>query len=185
MKAFLLSALPALASARSVLERNDCTTSILNSTYPQITFGQSRSNIDFYTSQSIRSLVLAVNHSNGQLLDGIPNLPGHLFYWQSQNGWTGVSRNQFQTQNSDLLIDVLSAQNALAREPGDSFGWWGVPLINNYNDDCAWAALSNLQAYEAYGREIFLKRAIAVWQVKRSLSSPTHSLALFPQGHGH
>lgn len=77
----LLPLLTALASARSVERNNDC--GVLNSTYLEVSFGQSRSNINSYIHQSVQSLVLATNHSNGQFLDGITNLPGHLFYWQN------------------------------------------------------------------------------------------------------
>ena len=174
MKSSLLLALLSVVLGRSVTRNNDGSSdddgcdsgsSVLNSSYVHVTFGQSRDNINKYTHQSVQSLVLATNHSNGQFLDGIINLPGHLFYWQSQNGWTGVSQFDYQQGSRDFFIDVLSSQNALARRPGDAFDTWGVPLVNIYNDDAGWAALSNLQAYEAYGRGIFLERAIGVWDV--------------------
>jgi len=162
----ILLTLASVVLANPLTTRNNCINSILNDSYLDVSFGQSRSNIDSYTRQSIQSLVLAVNHSNGQILDGIPNLPGHLFYWQSQNAWTAISQYEAQQNSRDLFIDVLSAQNALSKRPGDAFDKWGVPLVNTYNDDAGWAALSNVQAYEAYGREIFLKRAIDVWNVR-------------------
>lgn len=78
----LLSCLPAVSASPIVEERNNwgSSDSILNNSYPHIAFGQSRSNIDHYAKQSIQSLVLAVNHTNGQFLDGIPNLVGRCAF---------------------------------------------------------------------------------------------------------
>jgi len=112
-------------------------------------------------------MILATNHSNGQFLGGNPPL-GNVFYWQSQNAWTGVAAFDTYLKSKTFALEVVSAQEALARSPGDGFEQWnGVPLINYYNDDPGWAALANIQAYEAYGRDIHLQRAKIVWEVSR------------------
>ena len=148
---------------------------VLNASYLSTYFTQSRNNINSYTDYSIQSLVLGVNHTNGQFLDGNPNPVGNLFFWQSQNGWTGVSRWDHSQKKRDQFINVLTAQNGLARYPNDGFQQWGVPLVNTYNDDAAWAAMSNLEAYEAYGHPIFLERAIGVWEVSTRRDSADFS----------
>jgi hypothetical protein len=143
---------------------------VLNSSYLNPHFTQSRSNINSYTSMSIASLIQATNHSDGQILGG--NYPlGSTFYWQSQNAWTTVAAFDTAQKSNTYMIDVVSAQSALARSPGDGFQQWSVPLVNYYNDDPGWAALANIQAYEAYGRGIELQRAIGVWEVSKALSS--------------
>lgn len=73
-----LSCLTTITASSLVEERNNWAQSngILNDSYPHIAFGQSRGSIDYYTKQSIQSLTLAVNHTNGQFLDGIPNPVG-------------------------------------------------------------------------------------------------------------
>lgn len=133
----LLSCLQLVSGTPVLDDRNNwgSAAGILNDTYPHIGFGQSRDNINGYIKQSIQSLTLAVNHTNGQFLDGIPNLVGRFFFWQSSNGWTGVSQYDLQQGTDHFFIDVLSAHNGLARYPGGSFETYGVPLVNDYNDD--------------------------------------------------
>lgn len=58
-----------------------------------------------------------------------------FFFWQSSNGWTGVSQYDLQQGTDHFFNDVYSAHNALARYPGGSFETYGVPLVNDYNDD--------------------------------------------------
>ena len=138
---------------------------VLNASYLQPYFTQPRDYINTYTDYSLESLTLAVNHTDGQFLDGTPDPVGYQFFWQSQNGWTGIAQWDQQQNKRTYFMDVLSAQNALARYPGDGYQQYGVPLVNTYNDDAAWAAMSNLQAYETYGNRIFLERAVGVWEV--------------------
>lgn len=106
----LLLVLPLTLSSPVVEERNNwAPSSILNDTYPQISFGQSRENINLYAKQSIQSLILAVNHTNGQFLDGIPNPVGRFFFWQSNNGWTGVSQYDLQQDTEHFFIYACEA----------------------------------------------------------------------------
>jgi hypothetical protein len=142
---YLLLALP-VAFSSPVEDRNNWSSidGILNDTYPHISFGQSRENIAKYTKQSIQSLTLAVNHTNGQFLDGIPDPVGRFFFWQSNNGWTGVAQYDLIQGKDDFFIDYYSANNALARYPGHGYETWGVALCNDFNDDCGWAGLSSL-----------------------------------------
>jgi len=147
----LLLVLPLTLSSPVVEERNNWVpSSILNDSYPQISFGQSRDNINLYAKQSIQSLILAVNHTNGQFLDGIPNPVGRFFFWQSNNGWTGVSQYDLQQGTDHFFIDYLSASNALARYPGHGYESWGVAMCNDYNDDCGWAGLSSLVCFSCH-----------------------------------
>ena len=134
----ILSCLSLTLASPLIEERNNgggAADGILNDSYPTIAFGQSRANINDYTKKSIQSLVLAVNHTDGQFLDGIPNLVGRFFFWQSCNGWTGVSQYDLDQGKDYFFHDVFSAHNALARYPGGSFETYGVPLVNDYNDD--------------------------------------------------
>jgi hypothetical protein len=138
----LFWSLPLVFSSPLVDERNNWDSNtgngILNDTYPHVKFGQSREYINQYAKQSIQSLVSAVNHTNGQFLDGIINPVGRFFFWQSNNGWTGVAQYDHQQNTQDFFIDYYSAQNSLAKYPGDSYETWGVALVNTFNDDAGW-----------------------------------------------
>lgn len=126
--------LPLTFAGPLIVERNDDgqpSDGILNDAYPDIEFGQSRTNIDSYTKESIQALVQAVNNTNGQFPGGTPN----LFFWQSCNGWTGVSQYDFNHGTREFYDEVLKANDGLARYPRGAVETYGVPLINDYNDD--------------------------------------------------
>ena len=156
-----------LFSPLSGLRSTPLDAQILPSSFLNPHFTQPRAIVDKHVDYSIQSLIIATNHTNGQFLDGRRNPVGSSFFWQSQNGWTAVAERDREMGRRDYFMEVLTAQNALARYPGDGFETWGVPLVNYYNDDAAWAAMSNVEAYQAYGNEIFLKRAVDVWEVGR------------------
>ena len=158
---------------------------VLNSSYLSPYFIQSRDYIDQHTDYSIQSLVLSVNHTNGQFLGGTPDPIGNLFFWQSQNAWTAIAEWDHRRNKREYFMDVLTAQNGLARYPGEGLNQYGVPLVNSYNDDAGWAALANLEAYEAYGNEILLKRAITVYDVSSALSWGIVLMIQFISTHGY
>ena len=152
----LFSLLP-LALSSNLEERADTPKSILTSTYPKISFGRSRADINSYTKESIQSLLKSVNHDNGQFLGGNPDAAGQQFFWQSVNGWTAVSQYDLQLKGREFYTDVSDNQNLLAKNPGHGFEQWGVELCNDFNDDCGWAGLASLVRYSFYSKGTGLK----------------------------
>jgi hypothetical protein len=117
---------------------------VLKDTYPSITFGQSRQNINSYTKESIQSLLGSVNPKNGQFLGGSPDSLGQFFFWQSNNAWTSIAQYDLQQGSKTFYKEYSKAQDALAKNPGHGFEIYGVELCNDFNDDCGWAALNSL-----------------------------------------
>ena len=144
MKLLALFSLLPLALSSHLDERADTPNSILASTYPKISFGHSRGDINSYTKESIQSLLKSVNHDNGQFLGGNPDAVGQQFFWQSVNGWTAIAGYDLQLKGKGFYSDVSDNQNLLAKNPGHGFEQWGVELCNDFNDDCGWAGLASL-----------------------------------------
>ncbi len=123
---------------------------ILNSTYLQPKFQQSRSNIDSYSLSTINELLTRSDFPTG---------------WVGQNGWTVISQWDHQ-QGTRAFYDQFAANESYyATNPTGCYEYWGSPLVDCYNDDAGWAALASLQGYQAYGDEVFLKRAESVFEV--------------------
>jgi len=140
----LFSALLPLAISSHLEERADIPKSILTSTYPKISFGHSRADINSYTKESIQSLLKSVNNKNGQFLGGNPDSLGQFFFWQSVNGWTAIAGYDLQLKGKGFYTEVSINQDLLAKNPGGGFDKWGVELCNDFNDDCGWAGLASL-----------------------------------------
>ena len=152
MKLLALFSLLPLALSSHLDERADTPNSILASTYPKISFGHSRGDINSYTKASIQSLLKSVNHDNGQFLGGNPDAVGQQFFWQSVNGWTAVAQYDLQLKGKGFFSEVSNNQDLLAKNPGGGFEKWGVELCNDFNDDCGWAALASLVRYSFFSK---------------------------------
>jgi len=130
---------------------------LLNSTYVSPTFSQSLHNIDQYSVESIHYLLsLPNNTAEGQ--------PGG---WVGQNGYTAIAQWDYQQGTRTFYRAVKAAEDEYATNPGGCYADWGVELVDCYNDDAGWAGLASLQAWEAYGDEVFLTRAKGVFDVSR------------------
>ena len=164
MFSLLLLSLPMLGGVTLAASHGRRADSKLNSTYLSPAFGQSQSNIYGYAKQSIQALLKTTDSSTGQFTGD----KGGLFYWPSQNAWTAVAQWDFQQGTKDFHDQVSAAQKAMETNTGGGYDTWKVPLVNYYNDDSGWAALANVQAYEAYGDDVFLQRAVGVWKVRFS-----------------
>ena len=138
---------------------------ILPSSYLSVSFGQTQEDIESYVNQSFTVLVNSVNPSTGQVLGGNP--PGTNFFWQSQNAFTSVAQYDLQRGTKQFHQQVLDSQNTMAAARTGLFAQWNISLVDYYNDDCDWAGLSQLACYEAYGDEVFLDRAVTVWDVSQ------------------
>lgn len=130
--------------------------SLPDSTY-QITFCQPRKTIERYSRESFSALLTTLDHSTGWFKEA--------GYWVSQNGWTTFASWDAIHGTRDYYDVFAKSQDRLSTSAGPGNALWDVPLMNFYNDDAVWAALANVQAYEAYGDEVFLGRANGVWQV--------------------
>lgn len=86
--------------------------------------------------------------------------------WTAQNAWTSFAQWDDQEGSRTFYDAVKKAQNKLAADI--KAGHWGIELVNQYNDDVGWAGLANVQAYEAYGDQVYLDRAIGAYEVGRS-----------------
>lgn len=140
----LLSLFLALSSLALATIEQRADTPILKNTYPKISFGHSRADINSYTKESIQSLLKSVNQKNGQFLGGNPDSLGQFFFWQSVNGWATVAQYDLQLGQKGFSDAWSNAQGLLAKNPGGGFDKWGVELCNEYNDDCGWAGLTSL-----------------------------------------
>jgi hypothetical protein len=149
----LFSALLPLAISSRLEERADTPKSTLSSTYPKISFGHSRAEINSYTKESIQSLLKSVNNKNGQFLGGNPDSLGQFFFWQSVNGWTAIAQYDLQLKEKGFYLQVADTQNLLAKNPGGGFEKWGVELCNDFNDDCGWAGLASLVCDSSCSRD--------------------------------
>ena len=128
-------------------------------------FGQSRTTIDSYIQETYTAFAKSYGGSG----------------WTAQNAWTSVARWDFQRGKRDFYTKVKQAQDRLATNPGGGYEVWKVPLVNYYNDDIGWAGMANVQAYEAYGDEVFLTRAKGAYDVSSRLTLLTRQ---FIKTHG-
>ena len=142
----LLLVLPIATSSSLAEEQVDkrAATAILPTTYPRISFAQSRAQIDSYNQESIESLLKSVNQKNGQFLGGAKDSLGQFFFWQSMNAWTSIAQYDLQQGKDVYSVEYKSNQDKLAKDPGHGFEKWGVELCNDFNDDCGWAGLNSL-----------------------------------------
>lgn len=83
--------------------------------------------------------------------------------WTAQNAWTSIAQWDHQEGTRDFYDQVKSGQDKLAADTKG--GWQGIELVNEFSDDVGWAILANIQAWEAYGDEVFLNRARGAYDV--------------------
>lgn len=124
---------------------------LLPPTYLQVKFLQSKQQIIALTDGSYGDLL--------KTYDGTG--------WTAQNLWTSVAQWDYQLGRQDYPERVRAAQDALFASPGGGNEVWKVPGVNYYNDDNGWAGLASVQAYEAYGDDIFLTRAGDIFKVSQ------------------
>ena len=137
---------------------------ILPNTFIHPEFRQSRASIESHIQQVYTTFTGSFNGGG----------------WTAQNAWTAVAQWDAQRGKRDFYAQVKKAQDHLATDPGGGYEVWQVPLVNYYNDDIGWAGLSNIQAYEAYGDQVFLSRAKGAYDV----SLVANSLIQFIKDHG-
>lgn len=131
----------------------------LNESYLKPKFGQSKANIDSYTEKTINNLIAGVDASLGQFKWENP-----WFFWPSANGWTSIAKYDHD-RGTRKFYDAVSKSNDALAKSNQGCGSNKAALVNCFNDDAGWAGLASLEAYEAYGDQKFLDRAIGVWQV--------------------
>jgi hypothetical protein len=131
----------------------------LKASYLKPKFGQSKANIDSYTEKTIKNLIAGVDASLGQFKWENP-----WFFWPSANGWTSIAKYDHD-RGTRKFYDAVSKSNDALAKSNQGCGSNKAALVNCFNDDAGWAGLASLEAYEAYGDQKFLDRAIGVWQV--------------------
>jgi hypothetical protein len=125
---------------------------ILPTSFVKPTFGQPKASIEKYTWESYQSLLSSYQK------EGIGKS------WVDENAWTAVAQYDLQRKKRDFYNDVRKAQDEYAGVTSDQQPW-KTALVNYYNDDIGWAALSHIAAYDAYGDQIFLDRAKGAYEV--------------------
>lgn len=153
----------------------------LKASYLKPKFGQSKANIDSYTEKTIKNLIAGVDASLGQFKWENP-----WFFWPSANGWTSIAKYDHD-RGTRKFYDAVSKSNDALAKSNQGCGSNKAALVNCFNDDAGWAGLASLEAYEAYGDQKFLDRAIGVWQVSPdvridTMESVVTSCNLVPHG---
>lgn len=148
------AACPIVTSQTVLVEQSN-----LKASYLKPKFGQSKANIDSYTEKTINNLISGVDASLGQFKWENP-----WFFWPSANGWTSIAKYDHD-RGTRKFYDAVSKSNDALAKSNQGCGSNKAALVNCFNDDAGWAGLASLEAYEAYGDQKFLDRAIGVWQV--------------------
>ncbi|KUJ06785.1 uncharacterized protein LY89DRAFT_743424 [Mollisia scopiformis] len=120
---------------------------ILNTTYVSPTFQQSRSNIDQDSLASIHALLASPSFPSG---------------WLGQNALATVAQWDFDHKTRTFYDAFNSNETYYADHPGGCYEYWHSPLVDCFNDDAGWAALTSLEGYAAYGDEDYLQNAKSV-----------------------
>lgn len=107
---------------------------ILNSTYLNIGFGQSRANIEALSLSTMHWAASRHYHPGSYLESGL----FALAEWDQEHG-----TNTFEK-------DVNRANKKYATHPGKCYGYYKVPFVNAWNDFPGWGSLGVLEAQAAY-----------------------------------
>ncbi|KAF2166843.1 hypothetical protein M409DRAFT_22898 [Zasmidium cellare ATCC 36951] len=110
--------------------------SLLNSSYVNPVFEQSRSNIERDSVASVRHLVAH---------DGI----GNDTHWKADNAWTTVAQWDLQQKTRTFYTDSSDALAYDSKHQSGCFDFWKVSLVDCFNDDAASAALGSREGYAA------------------------------------
>lgn len=124
---------------------------LLNTTYVSPIFLQSRSTITSLSLASIHHLASSA---------GLQNKTS----WKAQNAWTTIAQWDFQHNTTTFEERFREAQMYDSMHQSGCFGYWGVPLVDCFNDDAVWGALASLEGAGAYGRGGYEGRAVEVWE---------------------
>ena len=143
---------PTMGVASSQLAQRS--TSYLPATYVTPVFGQDRTNVYNQADATVVALTQRSDFPTG---------------WVGSNAYTSIAQWDAQQGTRQFYDFVSAGESVYATNPGGCYDYWQSPLVDCYNDDAQWAGLGSVQQYEAYGDQVFLDRAVSVWNVRMKL----------------
>lgn len=118
---------------------------ILNSTYVDIGFGQPRADIEAFSLSTMQWVASHHYHPGSYLESGF----FALAEWDQDHGTKTFEK------------DVEHANEKYATHPGKCYGYYKVPFVNAWDDFPGWASLAVLEAQAAYNKsEISLAEGV-------------------------